>query len=172
MLRAYKDLFAGTPLVGFINILDPINGIFGQKNEHLQCQIFNLKGILLFSGPPWPCKEGDKSCLDQKLIVAKLLASKIIVHWVENYWIFKMLPDTPPQFERAANKFLFARIVPANKFLFAGTVPANNLFLNGSKLTCPELITCPYWPVLIISVLYHLDPWEGGKDWEDWYRIT
>ena len=37
MFRAKKDLFAGTPLVGFINILDSINVIFGQKNGHLQC---------------------------------------------------------------------------------------------------------------------------------------
>ena len=37
MFLANEDLYAGTPLVGFIIILDPVNGIFGQKNYHLQC---------------------------------------------------------------------------------------------------------------------------------------
>ena len=32
-----KDLFTGTPSVGFFNIFDPVNGIFGQKIDHLQC---------------------------------------------------------------------------------------------------------------------------------------
>ena len=49
MLRAYKDLFAGTTLVGFINILDPVNVILSQRNYHLQCPIFNLGVILLLS---------------------------------------------------------------------------------------------------------------------------
>ena len=49
MFWANKDLFAGTPLVGFINFLDPVNGIFGHKNDHMQCQIFNSEVILLFS---------------------------------------------------------------------------------------------------------------------------
>ena len=35
MFLANEDLYAGTPLVGFIIILDP--NIFGQKNYHLQC---------------------------------------------------------------------------------------------------------------------------------------
>ena len=48
MFWANKDLFAGTPLVGFINILDPVNGIFGQRNmivEILFCviNVFNIK---------------------------------------------------------------------------------------------------------------------------------
>ena len=34
MFRANKDLFT---LVGFIDILDPVNGIFALKNDHLQC---------------------------------------------------------------------------------------------------------------------------------------
>ena len=37
MFLANEDLYAGTPLVGFIIILDPVNGIFGLKNYHLQC---------------------------------------------------------------------------------------------------------------------------------------
>ena len=37
MFLANEDLYAGTPLVGFIIILDPVNGIFGQKNYHLLC---------------------------------------------------------------------------------------------------------------------------------------
>ena len=49
MFRANKDLFAGTLLVGFINILDPVNGIF-------DIRFSILGGILLFS---WPYKEGD-----------------------------------------------------------------------------------------------------------------
>ena len=28
MFQANKDLFAGTPIVGIINILEPVNGIF------------------------------------------------------------------------------------------------------------------------------------------------
>ena len=31
MFLANEDLYAGTPLVGFIIILDPVNGTFGQK---------------------------------------------------------------------------------------------------------------------------------------------
>ena len=37
MFLANEDLYAGTPLVGFIIILDPVNGIFDQKNNHLLC---------------------------------------------------------------------------------------------------------------------------------------
>ena len=36
MFHANEDLYAGAPLVGFIIILDPVNGIFGQKNYHLK----------------------------------------------------------------------------------------------------------------------------------------
>ena len=37
MFLENEDLYAGIPLVGFIIILDPVNGISGQKNYHLQC---------------------------------------------------------------------------------------------------------------------------------------
>ena len=37
MFLEIEDLYAGIPLVGFIIILDPVNGTFGQKNYHLQC---------------------------------------------------------------------------------------------------------------------------------------
>ena len=37
MFLGNEDLYAETPLVGFIIILDLANGIFGQKNYHLQC---------------------------------------------------------------------------------------------------------------------------------------
>ena len=61
MFQANNDLFAGTPLVGFINTLDPV---FSQKNDLLVILDFQFRGYTtLFQ----PRKEGNKSCLDQKL---------------------------------------------------------------------------------------------------------
>ena len=71
MFRANNALFAGTPLVGFINIFDPVNGIFGQKNDLLVILDVQFRGYTtLFQ----PRKElfGSKiaccqSCLSQNI---------------------------------------------------------------------------------------------------------
>ena len=41
MFQANNDLFAGTPLVGFINTLDPV---FSQKNDLLVILDFQFRG--------------------------------------------------------------------------------------------------------------------------------
>ena len=73
MFQAKKDLFAGTLLVGIINILDPINGIFGKKNT---CNVrFSYWGIY-FLDPLDPVRREMK------------------IAWIKNCLLQSCLPQT------------------------------------------------------------------------------
>ena len=65
---------------------------------------FSIQGV--YNSFLDPVRREIKVVWIKKLLLPKLLASKTKVHWVNNYYILEMPPDTPPQFEQASTVYI------------------------------------------------------------------
>ena len=107
MFRTNNHLFAGTPLEGFINFLDPVNGSFGQKMTTCKVNFSIQGGYYSFLDP---VRRKIKAVLIKNCLLPKLLASKTRVHCLQQivfrFTIFKPMTKVASQQGRRQIKSL------------------------------------------------------------------